>query len=293
MSIVFKTVYLEKNQGHGNARRISLNECANEIVALMDADDISSPNRFEKQLIQFVENEKLDICGGYITEFIGEEKNIVGRRQVELKDQDIKKDLKRRCPMNQVTVMFKRSSYENAGGYIDWYCEEDYYLWTRMMQKGAIFSNVADDIVNVRTGLDMSSRRGGMKYFKSEKKMQKYLLTNKIISFPRYIYNVLVRFCGEVLAPNWLRNKLFKLIRKKVEFVAVDNDVSFENKSNLPHFSVAMCVYGKDNPIWFDRALESIIINQTVKPDEIVLVVDGPIPDSIEAVINKYKNNCE
>ena len=49
-----------------------------------------------------------------------------------------------------------------------------------------------------------------------------------------------------------------------------------------------MCVYGKDNPKWFDEALESII-NQSVQPNEIVLVVDGPIPREIQNIIDKYK----
>ena len=54
-------------------------------------------------------------------------------------------------------------------------------------------------------------------------------------------------------------------------------------------FSVALCVYGGDNPIWLDKALESIFC-QTLLPSEVALVVDGPIPNSIEDVINKYSN---
>lgn len=38
-------------------------------------------------------------------------------------------------------------------------------------------------------------------------------------------------------------------------------------------------------------ALNSII-NQTVKPSEIVLVVDGSVPNSINQVIDKYKHLC-
>lgn len=49
-----------------------------------------------------------------------------------------------------------------------------------------------------------------------------------------------------------------------------------------------MSVYEKDNAGWFDKALSSII-NQTVRPNEIVLVVDGPVPESIHKVIEKYQ----
>ena len=56
-----------------------------------------------------------------------------------------------------------------------------------------------------------------------------------------------------------------------------------------PNFSVAMCVYGKDNPEWFETAVNSVL-NQTVKPSEIVLVVDGPVPDELNTIISKFEN---
>lgn len=290
--ISFKTIYLPTNEGHGNARRRSLEECSNELVALMDADDVSYPNRFAEQLHLFKMNPDLDICGGQITEFVGDESNIIGRREVKLNDSEIKQDLKKRCPMNQMSVMFKKSAYDRAGGYIDWYCEEDYYLWARMIQKGFIFANVETDLVKVRTGLGMSSRRGGWKYFKSERRMQRYLLSSKIIGFTRYFYNVLIRFGGEVLVPNWLRNKLFKVVRNKITSTPKSTVDDHQTDNNSLPFSIAMCVYGKDNPGWFDQALNSILVDQTVKPSEFVLVVDGPIPDAIQDVIDKYEEVC-
>lgn len=296
MEIALKTVYLPINQGHGNARRASLNNCSNELVALMDADDISVKNRFEKQLSVFCNDKSVDIVGGQITEFIGESSNITGKRVVPESDTDIKQYMKKRCPMNQVSVIFKKSFVEKVGGYIDWFCEEDYYLWIRMAEANGVFANVPDTLVNVRVGDEMSSRRGGWKYFSSEAKLQKYMLKKKIISFPRYLYNVAIRFGGEVVVPNVLRTKLFKLMREKNTDESMietkeKNDMDNINKKEYPPFSVAMCVYGGDNPDWFDTALGSVI-DQTVKPDEIVLVVDGPIPDSIQQVIDKYTAIC-
>ena len=56
-------------------------------------------------------------------------------------------------------------------------------------------------------------------------------------------------------------------------------------------FSVAMSVYKNDSPVYFDRALESITDQQTIKPDEIVLVVDGPVPEETNGIIEKYSKN--
>ena len=295
MNINFKVIYLLKNEGHGNARRKSLENCTNELVALMDADDISYYNRFEKQLDVFINNPDVDIVGGQITEFIDIPENIIGKREVPEKDNDIKDYMKKRCPMNQMTVMFKNSFYKSSGGYIDWYCNEDYYLWIRMAEMNGIFENLPDNLVNARIGDAMSSRRGGVKYFLSEEKIQRYMLKRKIISIPRYIFNVLIRFCGEVIISNKMRTFLFKKLRKSVNVETINNSklINSDNHVNakLPMFSVAMCVYAGDNAKWFDEALQSII-NQTVCPNEIVLVVDGPIPKEIEEIIVKYKNMC-
>ena len=177
----FRVVRLKENQGHGVARRISLQNCFYEIVALMDADDISVPTRFEKELAVLRDNPSLSIVGGNISEFIDWEQNIVGYRNVPSDDKEIKAFLKKRCPMNQMTVMFKKTEVESVGGYIDWYCEEDYYLWIRMYLAGMKFANIPEVLVNVRVGKEMYQRRGGVKYFCSEKKLQKFMLRNNII----------------------------------------------------------------------------------------------------------------
>lgn len=58
-------------------------------------------------------------------------------------------------------------------------------------------------------------------------------------------------------------------------------------------YSVLMTVYKKDNPEYFRQSLTSMLM-QSVMPDEIVVVTDGPIPDSLQAIIDelgsKYPN---
>lgn len=292
MHIIFRPIYLEFNQGHGNARRASLAGCTNSFVALMDADDIALPNRFLRQMSVFMQEQQVDIVGGQITEFIGEPQNVIDKRTVPETDKDIKKYMKKRCPMNQVSVMFKKEFVDSVGGYLDWYCEEDYYLWIRMAQANGIFANVKDTLVNVRIGDEMSSRRGGWKYFSSEVQLQKYMLEEGIISLPRFLYNIIIRFVGEIVVSDKLRTYLFKFVRQKVyeepqEIINIDDNVSLD----YPPFSVAMCVYGGDSAEWFDASLDSII-NQTLPPNEIVLVVDGPISSELQTVIDKYQLIC-
>lgn len=207
---VFKVIRLAENRGHGDARRIGLENCSYPLVALMDSDDISASDRFELQLARFEEDPELDIVGGNITEFVGDPDNIVGERIVPEHDDRIKKYMKKRCPMNQVTVMFKRESADRAGGYIDWYCEEDYYLWLRMALCDMRFANVPNMLVNVRVGKEMYRRRGGWRYYKSEERLQRFMLKNKVIGFFTFMSNCTKRFIVQVLLPNRLRGWVFK-----------------------------------------------------------------------------------
>lgn len=212
---IFNVVRFDENQGHGNARRAGISACKNELVALMDADDISAPFRFEKQLSVFKNDENLDIVGGNITEFIDYPENVVARRDVPSTDSEIKKYMKKRCPMNQVTVMFKKNSISQVGGYVDWYCDEDYYLWLRMCLADMKFANLTDVLVNVRVGKEMYQRRGGVKYFKSEAKLQNFMLKSGIIGISTYALNVSKRFIVQVMLPNTVRGWVFKKFARK------------------------------------------------------------------------------
>lgn len=53
-------------------------------------------------------------------------------------------------------------------------------------------------------------------------------------------------------------------------------------------FSVLMSVYCKENPDFLQKSLNSII-NQTLKPDEIVLVKDGQLTKELDEVIIDFK----
>ena len=52
-------------------------------------------------------------------------------------------------------------------------------------------------------------------------------------------------------------------------------------------FSVLISVYHKESPLFLREALDSVL-GQTLPPGEIVLVEDGPLPQSLEEVIDEY-----
>lgn len=212
---IFRVIRLEKNGGLGNALRLAVEHATYELIARMDSDDISLPTRFEEQLRYFSENGEVDIVGGDISEFVGEEENVVAYRKVPCSDAEIKTYMKKRCPLNHVSVMYKKAAVLNAGGYLDLFWNEDYYLWIRMAEKGAVMGNTGTVLVNVRTGADMYSRRGGKKYFKSELFLQRYMLERKMIGRAIYLENVLKRWIVQRLLPNRIRGWVFRTFARR------------------------------------------------------------------------------
>lgn len=58
-------------------------------------------------------------------------------------------------------------------------------------------------------------------------------------------------------------------------------------KKKVTPFSVLISIYKKENPAWLREALDSVF-NQTVLPNEIVLVKDGPLTPELDAVLDEY-----
>ena len=207
---LFHIVRFPQNMGYGKAQAAAFEACTNDLIARMDSDDLSVSDRFEKQLRYMEEHPDVDVVGANIAEFIGDVSNVVGYRNVPTEDADIKEFLKYRCPLNHVTVFMKKESVMSVGGYQEWFCDEDYFLWIRMFLAGMKFANLPEVLVNVRVGEEMYKRRGGWRYFKSEARLQRYMLKNKVIGFGTFLMNVTKRLILQMLMPSWLRGIVFK-----------------------------------------------------------------------------------
>lgn len=58
-------------------------------------------------------------------------------------------------------------------------------------------------------------------------------------------------------------------------------------KYRYPKFSVLMTIYVKESPKNFQESLLSLE-NQTVMPNEIVIVEDGKLSEQLEEILNKH-----
>lgn len=204
---LIKIVRLNENKGLGEALRIGLKHCTNEIVARMDADDVSLPNRFETQ-IDYLLKKNLDIVGSYIDEYDENLRKKIATRKVPTAHRNIVRLSRYRNPFNHMTVIFRKKSVERAGSYIPLLYFEDYYLWLRVIKGGARCGNVPIPLVKARTGRSMLKRRSGIKYLRSELKFLIRAYRERLIGIHHLLLNLMLRIPLRLI-PLWLLEKVY------------------------------------------------------------------------------------
>ena len=207
-------VSLDSNKGLGEALNEGLKFCSYDIVARMDSDDISKPNRFEKQIYFFEKNREYDVVGSWVDEFVNEKTNIISTRILPETNSEIRNFAKKRNPLNHPSVMFKKKSVIDAGGYKHFPLFEDYYLWVRMLMLNSNFYNIQESLLSFRSSPDTFKRRGGWKYAKDELRFQRLLKKIKFINTQTYCKNIIIRFIARIM-PNSIRSFFYKSFLRK------------------------------------------------------------------------------
>lgn len=208
-SISVNIVRLSKNLGLGRALAVGVENCKYDLIARMDSDDISLPNRFELQLKYMMSNPNIDVLGGSINEIPSELPRV---RKAPSGDGRIKAIMKIRNPMNHVTVMMKKQAVMDSGSYLHMPFFEDYFLWFRMRNKYN-FDNLNTILVNVRTGNEMVERRRGLGYISSEINFFKAVKNLGHINSIELLFILLIRLPARLLPTKALKFLYFKLLR--------------------------------------------------------------------------------
>jgi cellulose synthase/poly-beta-1,6-N-acetylglucosamine synthase-like glycosyltransferase len=214
---VLKVTKLAENVGTGKAKNIGLQQCTNEIVTIVDTDDISVPDRFEKQISIISKDPELAILGGQIIEFIDDPTYPSGIRNVPLTDRELRQYAKKQSPFNNMTIAYRKSKILDVGGYLHHYWMEDYNLFLRVIAKGYKVRNLPDVLVYARIDNGMHGRRKGFQYIKSEKQLLDLKKQLKIQSpFYANMYFI-VRSAFRLMPANLLGKIYNRFLRKKVE----------------------------------------------------------------------------
>lgn len=212
---LFNIVVSEKNIGLGLALNLGLKNCRNELVARMDTDDISLPDRCEKQLQEFEKDRELVIVGTIVDEFYDDPNEVISSRIVPTMHNDIYEFAKRRSAFNHPTVMYKKSKVFEMEGYSNLRRNQDVDLFGRMLFAGFKAANIDKSLLLFRSNEDLSKRRRSWENTKS------YIATINKLRKLGYsgLKDYLIVGIGQTvmfLCPLKLQNWLYKKFLRKI-----------------------------------------------------------------------------
>jgi len=199
------------NKGLAYSLNIGIKASNYNLIARMDSDDISLPERFQKQISFMESNPDIAVCSSLIEEYDNEMKDSIGIRYLPKHHNDIVKFAKKRNPISHPASVFRKSIILSVGGYPEFKKSQDYALWSLLLMNGYKMHNIQEVLLKMRTGKDFLKRRG-LSYLLGEYKILKYQKKIGFISSYRYFNNLFSRSLLR-LSPNSIKYYLYKNMR--------------------------------------------------------------------------------
>lgn len=211
-------VWFPENRGLACVLNDLLEICFNEgyeYIARMDADDISTIDRFEKQMAYLKQHTNIDVVGGSIDE-IDENGNRRGKVVVYPEcPEECKAFFSKRNPHAHPAVLFRKSFFDKLNGkkYRPEYRQnQDTMLWYDGMMAGTQHANVPDVVLNFRmTNAMFKKRRNGWAFAK--KQFEDRLMINKGLGYgwKADVYGFAM-FCI-LVSPVWVKKFAYMFFR--------------------------------------------------------------------------------
>ncbi|MFH7766055.1 glycosyltransferase family 2 protein [Acinetobacter sp. BSP-28] len=127
---------------------LGLKYAVGDYIARMDGDDISSPERIEKQLDFLINNPEYSLVGSHVYT-INENDKVIGKLELPNNFFKIKKIIKYSSPVLHIWLA-KAEVYKKLNGYREIPGAEDYDFLLRMYSKGMLFTNIDSYEYSVR-----------------------------------------------------------------------------------------------------------------------------------------------
>lgn len=183
-----------------------------EYIARMDADDISMPERFEKQLAYFKSHPEMECLGTWAIEITSNGEEYYKKQMPETHEGCLKLFRKRDC-MIHPTVMFRRSYIEKAGIYdLDTFFGEDTMMWAQGFAAGCKMGNVPEYLLKFRLDDNFFDRRRGWKYAKGIWQLRHRV--NKMLGFGIVEDAWAIAYAVAKMMPTSILNLIYKNARK-------------------------------------------------------------------------------
>ncbi|QMV13006.1 glycosyltransferase [Vibrio spartinae] len=211
----FKVYFLEANHGLAYCMNLAIQYSSNDILARMDADDLSCNQRFEIEYnnLMSLDDENYVVCS-WASEFSDEYSDFYCIKKTPGDNNKIKKMIPYRNVIVHPSMMFYKKVINIHGGYDENVgLLEDYELHLRLIKAGVKYHCIQRPLIQFRTSHEQYGRRGGFKYLINEYKFRKFCYKKRYIKLHQFIIScVLYSFLR--LSPVKLRKSMYKLVRE-------------------------------------------------------------------------------
>lgn len=130
-------IFFETNRGLTHALNHGIGLARGKYIVRMDSDDISLPDRLEKQIeyMEKPEHAHVGVCGSFC-EVIDKQGERVGLKKFPVTDEQIRKAIWYRNPLQHSTTIIRKTCFDTVGLYNPRFMQtEDFELWMRIGSK--------------------------------------------------------------------------------------------------------------------------------------------------------------
>ncbi len=224
-----RIVYLKNSSNLGVACSLNngLDIARGEYIARMDADDISLPERFAKQVAFMDKHKDIGVCGTWI-EFFGERKgifkNTVGKKQTKI-------DMLFSSCIAHPSVIIRKAILEKYDFFYNKNYEqvEDYELWCRISRHYDI-DNIPEALLKYRCHDKQVTQNITTDFIEKMGTLKKNILLYYNVDFTRPELEAYTKYCLGISLGKKENRYLFNLLEK---IYIINNNNFFFDKLTL------------------------------------------------------------
>jgi len=187
-----------------------------DLVFKIDTDDWYPRDRVALTVEAFAKDARLTFFGGQIIEWNEDATEVVGARSVPQTHEEIVRFGKRRNPMNGPTVAFCCGAVRSLGGFNEVGANEDYVLWTALLQRGYRAANSSAVLAHMRGGTGLVARRSTARTRRGELQALTAIYNSGFFSWSQYALHVAGKQLVRRLPYRWNQWLYFAKLRTRI-----------------------------------------------------------------------------